>query len=296
MPEAPPSTLQTVSSADGTEIGYELRGSGPVVVLVQGAMGTAYNFRELADALAPHLTVVLPDRRGRGHSGEGRSPYGLAREIEDLDAVVRATGAEGVFGLSSGGVIALWASLEMPAVRSLAVYEPPLFADAAALPRRDLDVFDRAIAGGRVDTALVAGMRVGQFGPQLLDAVPTPLLSWLVRLGLRREATHPPTGYAPMADLGRALTNDFALLREVTGRAPELAGLPVPVLALGGSKSQPYLKRGLDLLVAAVPRAQRVELAGLDHGSAWNADRRGKPAAVAAELVHWFTGRNGGLA
>jgi pimeloyl-ACP methyl ester carboxylesterase len=296
MPAAPPSSLQTVASADGTEIGYELRGSGPGVVLVQGAMGTAYNFLDLADALAPHLTVVLPDRRGRGHSGEGRSPYGLRREVEDLDAVLRATGAEGVFGLSSGAVIALWASLEIPAVRSLAVYEPPLFADAAALPRRDLDVFDHAIANGRVATALVAGMKAARFAPKIMDAVPTPLLSWLVALGLRREATHPPTGYAQMADLGRALANDFALLREVTGRAPELAHLAVPMLALGGSKSQPYLKRSLDLLVATVPSAQRVELVGLDHGSAWNADRRGKPAAVAAELVRWFTARDGGLA
>jgi pimeloyl-ACP methyl ester carboxylesterase len=296
MPTAPPSSLQTVASADGTEIGYELRGSGPGIVLVQGAMGTAYNFRDLAGALAPHLTVVLPDRRGRGHSGEGRRPYGLRREVEDLDAVVRVTGADGVFGLSSGGVIALWASLGIPAVRSLAVYEPPLFADAAALPQDDLEVFDRAIADGRVATALVAGMKVGQFAPKIMDAVPTPLLSWLVGLGLRREAAHPPTGYAPTADLGRALANDFALLREVAGRTPELAELPVPVLALGGSKSQPYLKRSLDLLVATVPSAQRVELAGLDHGSAWNADRRGKPADVAAELVRWFTARDGGLA
>src|SRR3954454_6366878 len=67
MPAAPPSSLQTVASADGTEIGYELRGSGPGLVLVQGTMGTAYNFRDLADALAGSFTVVLPDRRGRGH-------------------------------------------------------------------------------------------------------------------------------------------------------------------------------------------------------------------------------------
>src|SRR3954468_1468426 len=95
--------------------------------------------------------------------------------------------------------------------------------------------------------------------------------------GSSGSATHSPTGYAPMADHGRALAHDFALLREVTGRAPELADLSVPVLALGGSKSQPYLKRGLDLLVATIPSAQRVELSGLDHGSAWNADRSGKP-------------------
>jgi pimeloyl-ACP methyl ester carboxylesterase len=296
MPAAAPSSLQTVTSADGTPIGYEVRGSGPAVVLVQGAMGTAYNFRDLADALAPHLTVVLPDRRGRGHSGEGRSAYELAREIEDLDAVVRATGAHGVFGLSSGGVVALWAGLRLPALRRVAVYEPPLFADDAALPRRDLDEFDRAIAHGKTSTALVAGMRAGQFAPRIIASVPTPVLSRLVGLGLRREAAHPPVGYAPMADLGLALAHDFALLREVTGRVGELAALPVPLLALGGSRSQAYLRRSLDLLVATVPGAQRVELAGLDHGSPWNTERRGRPEPVAAELVRWFATMDGGPA
>jgi pimeloyl-ACP methyl ester carboxylesterase len=288
MPAAPPSTVQTVASADGTYIAYDARGSGPAVVLVQGAMGTAHNFRDLADALAAHLTVVLPDRRGRGSSGEGRSPYGLAREIEDLEAVVRATGATAVFGLSSGGVVALWAALRIPGLRKVAVYEPPLFEDQASLPRRDLEAFDRAIAEGRVAAALVAGMRAGQFAPKVVASLPTPLLSRLVGLGLRREAKSPPTGYAPTADLGRALEHDFALLREVTGRVHELTGLAVPLLALGGSRSQAYLRHSLDLLVAAVPSAQRVELAGLDHGAPWNADRRGRPAAVAAELARFL--------
>src|SRR5262245_12996506 len=41
-------TIEHAVSADGTRIGFERRGSGPALVLVQGAMGTAYTFRELA--------------------------------------------------------------------------------------------------------------------------------------------------------------------------------------------------------------------------------------------------------
>jgi pimeloyl-ACP methyl ester carboxylesterase len=289
MPAAPPSTVHTVVSADGTEIGYELRGSGPGLVLVQGTMGTAYNFRDLAEALAPTFTVVLPDRRGRGHSGPGRSPYALDRELEDLASVLDATGARRVFGLSSGAIIALWTAARRPgALDAAAAYEPPLFPTRESLPQRELAGFDAAMAAGRLPTALVLAMKAGQFAPPAIAAVPTPLLAPLVGLGLRREAKHPPAGYATMAELAPALVHDFALLREVAGHSEHLRDVAVPTLLLGGSRSQTYLKRGLDLAADALPTGRRVELPGLDHGAAWNADRRGNPAPVAAELVRFF--------
>jgi pimeloyl-ACP methyl ester carboxylesterase len=288
MPTAPPSTVQTVVSADGTETGHELRGSGPGLVLVQGTMGTAYNFRDLAEALAGTFTVVLPDRRGRGYSGPGRGPYGLDREIEDLACVLADTGAQRVFGLSSGAIIALWAARRLPAVHAVAAYEPPLFPTPESLPHRELTAFDAAIAAGRLPTALVLAMKAGQFAPPPVAAVPTPILAPLVGLGLRREAKHPPTGYATMTDLAPALVHDFALLREVAGRSAELRDVAVPVLLLGGSRSQAYLERALTLAASALPTARRVELPGLDHGAAWNADRRGNPAPVAAELARFF--------
>jgi pimeloyl-ACP methyl ester carboxylesterase len=125
-PTSPPNEIETgtVRSADGTVIGYRRQGSGPGLVLVQGSMGTAENFRELAAALAPHFTVVTPDRRDRGLSGPGLSTYALAREVEDLDAVLAATGARFVFGLSSGAVIALWAGRRLPAIEKLPPTSP----------------------------------------------------------------------------------------------------------------------------------------------------------------------------
>jgi pimeloyl-ACP methyl ester carboxylesterase len=85
-----------VTSADGTTIGYRRIGAGPAVVLVHGALMSAYRFDRLAAALADAFTVVVPDRRGRGASGPHGEVYGMAREVEDLRAVLDATGARQV--------------------------------------------------------------------------------------------------------------------------------------------------------------------------------------------------------
>jgi hypothetical protein len=54
-------TSGTVISKDGTVIGYRQIGSGPAIVLVQGAMGTVANYDELARNLAEDFTVYLPN-------------------------------------------------------------------------------------------------------------------------------------------------------------------------------------------------------------------------------------------
>jgi pimeloyl-ACP methyl ester carboxylesterase len=255
-------------------------------------MGTAENFRELSAALAPHFDVVSPDRRGRGLSGPGCSTYALAREIEDLDSVLTATGARFVFGVSIGAVIALWARRRIPAIEKLAAYEPVLFRDRHSLPRHDIRAFEQAIAADRVPAALVAGMKAGGFAPAALRVLPDRVLAWLVGLGLRREAKQPPTAYTPMSELVYSLRNDFALVQEVAGRIDDLADLADlehRVLLLGGAKSSAALRRGLDLAAAALPHAATVRLAGLGHEAAWNADLSGAPRQVAAELATFFT-------
>ena len=55
-------------SKDGTEIAYEKKGSGPVLILVDGAL--CYRsfgpMDKLSELLAPRFTVYTYDRRGRG--------------------------------------------------------------------------------------------------------------------------------------------------------------------------------------------------------------------------------------
>ena len=82
-------------SSDGTRIAFESNGSGPLLVLVDGAMchrrfGPAEPFTE---ALRDAFTVVTYDRRGRGESGDS-STYRPELELDDLRAVIDTVGGK----------------------------------------------------------------------------------------------------------------------------------------------------------------------------------------------------------
>jgi pimeloyl-ACP methyl ester carboxylesterase len=87
-------TAGSVTSRDGTSVGYLRLGQGPAVVLLHGSMESAGSHTRLALALADAFTVYLPDRRGRGMSGPYPSGYGMRTEVEDLQAVLAESGAE----------------------------------------------------------------------------------------------------------------------------------------------------------------------------------------------------------
>src|SRR3712207_8230075 len=63
-------TYQTVASADGTSIAYEVFGTGPPLIAVCGATCDRALMRATAQALGRHFTTVDYDRRGRGDSGD----------------------------------------------------------------------------------------------------------------------------------------------------------------------------------------------------------------------------------
>lgn len=120
--------MNKVISKDGTEIAYETKGSGPAVVLVDGAM-TYRNFgpmQHLAELLAPHFTVYTYDRHGRGGSSNSK-PYAVEREVEDIDTLIREAGGSAfVYGISSGACLSLEAAIKLGnKIRKLALYEAP---------------------------------------------------------------------------------------------------------------------------------------------------------------------------
>src|SRR5690348_7771281 len=119
--------MPTVTSADGTRIGYERAGDGPALVLVDGALcyRAAGPMRPLAALLTGDFTVFTYDRRGRGESTD-TLPYEVEREVEDLRAVIRAAGGEAaLYAMSSGGALALATAAADPGVTGLVLYEPP---------------------------------------------------------------------------------------------------------------------------------------------------------------------------
>jgi len=119
-------TTGFVTSRDGATIGYRRMGSGPGVILLHGGMQAARNFMRLATALSDSFTAYVPDRRGRGLSGPFGDDHGMEKEVQDLEALMAGTGARDVFGLSAGALIALQATLTLPSLGKVALYEPPL--------------------------------------------------------------------------------------------------------------------------------------------------------------------------
>ena len=289
-----------VSSKDCTHIGYQQLGRGPGLILVQGTMGTAYHFAELAEALADDFTVYVPDRRGRGMSQGASAPaeHDTQKEIDDLAALLYATGASFVFGLSSGAIITLQAALVLPVLRKVAIYEPPLFVDG--LPTALLQRFDREWAQGNVAAAMVTAMLAAQMGPPIFKYLPRFVLEGFVKRIMQAEAQQAAVGdahagqYPTMLALAATLPNDFRVVAQADGALPRFSAIQCEVLLLGGRKSPAYLRRALDTLARILPHQQRVELPGLGHAAAWNRDKQrnpdGDPQRVAQVLREYFVG------
>ena len=114
--------MSQVKSKDGTAIVYTRTGSGPALILIDGALcSRAFGpSPKLAPLLARHFTVFVYDRRGRGESSDTQ-PYSPAREVEDIAALIQAAGGSAfLVGLSSGGALALEAAAAgLPIDRSL---------------------------------------------------------------------------------------------------------------------------------------------------------------------------------
>ncbi len=142
----------TGTSADGTTIGYRQLGSGPGLVIIHGSLSESRRYLRLAEALADSFTLYIPDRRGRGLSGPAGADYGIAKETEDLNALLRKTGARMVFGHSAGAAIALESALTLP-IEKLMLYEPGVSIHGS-FPTAWIPAFERAVNSNKSARAM----------------------------------------------------------------------------------------------------------------------------------------------
>ncbi|MCP2321496.1 pimeloyl-ACP methyl ester carboxylesterase [Hamadaea flava] len=273
---------ESTTSADGTVIGYRRLGSGPPVLVLHGSMQAAQHMMRLAYALADDFTVDVVDRRGRGDSGPHGNAYQLAREIEDVAAVAEATGATRIFGLSSGGLVTLYAARSLPQLDRVAVYEPPLSVNGSA-PTAWLDRFDREIAAAEPAKAMITALKSLGVDP-LFTRLPRPMLDLVMPLAVRMQRDV-PDGDVPIMTLIPTMHYDISLINETADTVHELAQLDARVLLLGGTRSPQYLATALDALAATIPGAEQRMLPGLGHSGP---DEDGKPEVVAEVLRTFF--------
>src|SRR5262245_14383550 len=84
----PQRKIQTsILEVPGARLSYETHGSGPVMLMVPGATGSAYSFQGVAAHLPAHYTVVTYDRRGFSRSqldGPQDDDHRLETDADDV--------------------------------------------------------------------------------------------------------------------------------------------------------------------------------------------------------------------
>jgi len=244
------------TSADGTRIAYESVGNGPALVIVEGALCSRAmgGYKTLAPSLSEHFTVTGYDRRGRGESGQGGSPYEVQREVEDLIAVLDAVGPDRyVFAASSGAALALEAARQGVPMKALAAYEAPFIVDDTHAPN-DLDLPQRV-------EALVAADRRGDAVKLFMKVVgaPAPMVAVMplfpVWKGLKAVA--------------HTLAYDFRIVLPFEQAEPLPAGhyasVAVPTMVIAGGKSPQYMRNAQAAIAEQVPGGRLETLPGQTH-------------------------------
>jgi pimeloyl-ACP methyl ester carboxylesterase len=276
--------MKTVTSKDGTTIAYDQSGQGPAVILVTGALGVASQpgGDVLAVQLAPHFTVINYDRRGRGKSSD-TLPYAVEREVEDIEALIDATGGSAfLYGLSSGAVLALEASSRLPGkVKKLAMYEPPFIIGDSRPPLPDDYVaqLNAAIAAGRrgeaVETFMTRAIGIpAEFVEQMRNAPPMP----------PQEGVMQPPAWSDMEAVAHTIAYDGMVMGTTMSGKPlpprKWASASMPTLVMTGGESEGFFHDGAKALVADLPNAQHRILEGQNHAVS--------PVALAPVLVEFF--------
>ena len=276
-------TTGSFLSGDGTRIGYRQMGKGPGLVLLHGALQSSRSFTSLGAALSDAFTIYIPDRRGRGLSGPFTDNHSMRTETEDLEALLDKTGSHHVFALSAGALVALQCALGSPAIRKLAVYEPPLDIGSRPSPQDWVPRYDKELAAGNLAAAMAAAIK-GTGDREFFTHLPLFILATIFNLAMRYQ--RPLDGEPSLQTLIPTVHFDTRLVAEMAGRLESFRTLRTETLLLGGSKSAVYLVAALDALGKVLPRCRRVEFPGLGHIAA---DDHGEPLRVAAELRRYFS-------
>ncbi|NMO54821.1 alpha/beta hydrolase [Actinoplanes sp. TBRC 11911] len=252
--------MARVTSTDGTSLWYATAGTGPPLILVGGGLDDGAENAPLMPLLADRSTVYNYARRGRGRS-EDTLPYAVAREIEDLGALISVAGrAVHLFGASSGGALALHAAAAGLPVERVAVYEVPYMTSSSMVTA--FQAYGRELAvllkSGQHGAAVELFMRLaGAPDADIAAARQAPVWPGLERLA--------PT-----------LAYDAACLGDGGVPVRMLARVKAPVLVATGA----LFEEAADMAVDALPDATRLVITGQGHVA--------DPAFLAPLLADFF--------
>jgi pimeloyl-ACP methyl ester carboxylesterase len=215
-------------------------GGGPPLLLVHGWPQTWYAWRLAMPALARDFSVVVPDQRGTGLSGNAPGGYDTGTLAADLVALMDALGHRrfAVAGHDTGMWIGYALAADHPGrVARLAVAEtplpgvspsPPLFANAHLNDALWHFAFNRL---AEVNDQLVTGREEVYFGWQFASKAAKKLPGYAVRHYVDTLAADSEALHASFA-IYRALDTTIAQNQQRKERR-----LALPILAIGGQYS-----------------------------------------------------------
>jgi pimeloyl-ACP methyl ester carboxylesterase len=239
----------SIASKDGNPIGFTRTGAGSPLILIHGTGASSARWKPVLAALEARFTIYAMDRRGRGGSPDVQ-PYAMAREFEDVAALVDSIGGPvDVIGHSFGGICAVEASLLTKNLRRLVLYEPPIpVAGHQIYSDEDvarLEAFERAGDREGILTAFFRGyVRVPPREFELLRAAP----SWPARLAAAHTIPRELSAHAVYRFEGEK----FAAMR-------------TPTLILQGGDSPEFFKAAVATVHAALPESRVAVLPGQQH-------------------------------
>ena len=259
--------METILSTDNTAIAYQKTGVGAPLIMVHGTNGSHAHWSLCLAQLNQHFTVYAMERRGHGQSGD-TSEYCIEREYEDIATLAASiNGPVDIFGHSFGAACVLGAARQIPNLRRMILYEPPMLQEQQS-PQRALllDRMEQLLADGKREEVVITLLR------DMLN-VPQPMLD--------RIKTMP--NWASQAEAAHTIPRE---LRQSHCYAPDLSALKqviVPTLFLLGSDSPSFFRQTTEALSAHLPNSQIVILPGQQHSAMLTA-----PELFANEIIRFL--------
>ncbi|PSP64958.1 alpha/beta hydrolase [Halobacteriales archaeon QH_8_64_26] len=252
--------METMTSSDGTSIVYERHGEGPPLILLHGG-GSRHYWKPIVPRFTDDFTVVAPDRRGYGDSGDN-DEYSIEREIDDARAVIDPVDGDPILlGHSFGGLQAIEAARVTP-VEKVIAYEPAYLvgeykeqADLAAEIQARLD-------DGKRREAMKLHLHEVLHGGEGAD--------------FERWLDEWPAWPACVENVESTIRMDRALERHCL---PDALDIDAPSLLLTGTEGPPHLQDSVRAVHDALPDSRLIEFEGVSHFGPTEA-----PDRVAAEV------------
>jgi pimeloyl-ACP methyl ester carboxylesterase len=261
-----PQDLTTVDTLEvpGARLHYEVRGSGPVLLMIPGGPMDGAGFAAIAPLLADRYTVVTYDPRGISRSPLDGPPEDVQVEVQADDAhrllTAMGTAPAYVLGSSGGAITGLALVTQHPEqVHTLVAHEPPLtelLPDSAQHRTWGEELYEtyRNDGAGAAMAKFLAGAG--------MDAPPAPSDAG------PQEAPSPEM-LAAMARMQGNLALFFGhMFRPITGFRPDVAALRAAATRIvvgGGTTSKGQVAQRAAVALAEVLGTKLVDFPG-DHG------------------------------